>query len=157
MKRTLFKSVFALIFSMCLSAQVVAQTERVITLQVNTVEINSQNVNEQSTFGQAAEISNEEFTVEASVGDTIVWEGVSSVNGDLVLIEAINHEGARGGRDIFGQNRLPGENGIVRGTILNTTDEGADYKYKITFRIVSDNTNRQGVYHIDPKIRVVGQ
>ena len=154
MKPVYFKSVLALIFSFSLSAQAFAQTERVITLQVNTGEINNRNVNEQSTFGQPAGISNEEFTVEAEVGDTIIWEGISTVEGDAVLIESINHEGDKGGRDVFGKNQLDGEDGIVRGTILNTTEAEADYKYKITFRVVREGRNRRGVYHIDPKLRV---
>ena len=157
MKPIHFKAACTLLLSIFLSAHAAGQTERVITLQVNTSGINPQNVNEQSTFGQPAEISNEDYTVEAEVGDTIIWEGVSTVEGDLVEIESINHEGDRGGRDIFGQNILRGENGVVRGTILNTTDEGADYKYKITFRVIRQGDNRRGVYHIDPKLRVRGE
>jgi hypothetical protein len=155
MMRTTYTSYFLTLFlGLCLGNATIAQTERVITLTVNTPEIDDQNINDQCTFGQPAEISNEDFTIEAAVGDTIVWQGYTEATGDQVLIESINHEGDRGGRDIFGQNTLQGEDGVVRGTILSTTEEGADYKYKITFRVIREGNNRRGVYHIDPKIRV---
>lgn len=134
---------------------VTGQQVREIILRVDTDNIQNPNVNDFCNFGQAPEISNEDYTTDANVGDTIVWRGVSSTNpDDQVLIESINHEGDKGGRDIFGRNYLPGENGIVQGVILNSTEEGLPYKYKITFRVLNAGEPRQGVYNIDPKIRV---
>lgn len=131
------------------------QQVREIVLYVDTGNIQNPNVNDFCNFGQPADISNEDFTTDANVGDTIVWRGISSTNpGDQVLIESINHEGDRGGRDIFGQNVLPGENGMVQGVVRNSTAGGPPYKYKITFRVLNNDEPRQGVYNIDPKIRI---
>lgn len=136
-----------------------AQTERVITLEVNTADIENPNVNDFCNFmGQDPGVSNEDYTVEANLGDTIIWRGVSTSSPDhTVEIRAINHQGNRGGRDIFGSNRLNGEDGEVRGTILYRTEEGTDYKYKIQFRVYIDGSRKGGTFNIDPKIRVVGQ
>ena len=136
-----------------------AQTERVITLEVNTADIENPNVNDFCHFlGQDPEVSNEDYTIEANIGDVIIWRGVSTSSpDDRVEIRAINHQGNRGGRDIFGSNRLGGQNGEVRGTILNRTEDGTDYKYKIQFRVYVDGRRKSGTFNIDPKIRVVGQ
>lgn len=135
-----------------------AQEEIVITLNVNTGEITTPNINDFCNFGQEGDIPNEEYTIEASIGDTIVWRGVSiSSPQDQVLIESINHQGDRGGRDIFGENRLTGQDGEVRGTIINGTEEGMDYKYMLSFRVLNNGETRGGIFNIDPKIRVVGR
>jgi len=136
-----------------------AQTERVITLEVNTADIENPNVNDFCNFqGQDPQVSNEDYTVEANLGDTIIWRGVSTSSPEhTVEIRAINHQGNLGGRDIFGSNRLRGENGEVRGTILKRTEEGTVYKYNIQFRVYIDGSRRGGTFNIDPKIRVVGQ
>ena len=144
-------SLVLLLFAQFMSGQQV----REIVLRVDTGNIQNPNVNDFCNFGQPEDISNEDFTTDANVGDTIVWRGISTTNpADQVLIESINHEGDKGGRDIFGRNVLPGENGIVQGVILNSTEEGLPYKYKITFRVLNSGNPRQGVYNIDPKIRV---
>ena len=137
--------------------QISAQQEIVITLNVNTGEIQNPNVNDYCDFGQPADISNEDYTIEASVGDTIIWRGVSSTDpNDQVMIESINHQGDQGGRDIFGQNRLPGdENGEVRGTIQVSTEGQEPYKYMLSFRVLNNGEPRAGVFNIDPKIKVV--
>jgi hypothetical protein len=136
-----------------------AQTERVITLEVNTTDIENPNVNEFCNFqGQDPQVSNEDYTIEANLGDIIIWRGISTSSEEhTVEIRAINHQGNRGGRDIFGSNRLSGENGEVRGTIIQRTEEGADYKYKIQFRVYINGRRQGGTFNIDPKIRVVGQ
>jgi hypothetical protein len=140
------------------SGQVLAQTEHVITLYVNTSDIQNPNLNDYCDFGQDEGISNEDYTIEVSVGDTIVWVGQSNSNdNDQVLIESINHQGDQGGRDIFGQNVLRGENGEVRGTIQFSTEGQADYKYMLSFRVLNNGEPRGGVFNIDPKIRVVGR
>lgn len=134
------------------------QVEHVIILEVNTADIENPNVNDFCSFGQGPEISNEDYTIEANVGDTVIWQGVSTSSpNDSVEIRTINHQGSRGGRNIFGSNRLTGENGEVRGLILNTTEEGADYKYKIQFRVYNNGTRRRGTFNIDPKIKVIGR
>jgi hypothetical protein len=136
-----------------------AQTERVITLEVNTADIENPNVNDFCNFlGQDPGVSNEDYTIDANLGDTIIWRGVSTSSPDhTVEIRAINHQGNQGGRDIFGSNKLSGENGEVRGTIRYRTEAGTVYKYKIQFRVYIDGRRKRGTFNIDPKIRVVGQ
>lgn len=130
-----------------------------IILEVNTAAIENPNVNDFCRFqGQEPEVSNEEYTIEARVGDTVIWRGISTSSpDDVVEIRAINHQGNRGGRDIFGQNQLQGENGQVIGTIVNTTEEGSEYKYMLQFRVYNNGTRRGGTFNIDPRIRVIGQ
>ncbi len=158
MKRVYTTPFLVLLFFSFFTSNLQGQTERIITLRVNTAEIANPNVNDFCDFGQAPEISNEEYTIVANVGDVIIWKGVStSASEDVVEIRAINHQGDQGGRDIFGANRLEGENGEVRGTILNTTEEGADYKYNLQFRVYNNGAQRGGTFNIDPKIRVTSQ
>jgi hypothetical protein len=136
-----------------------AQEEHVITLEVNTAEIQNPNVNDFCSFvGQESGVSNEDYTIVARVGDVVIWRGVSTSSpDDIVEIRAINHQGDRGGRDIFGQNQLQGENGQVVATIQNTTEEGADYKYQLQFWVYNNGTRRGGTYNIDPRIKVISQ
>lgn len=129
-----------------------------VTVFVDTGQIRNPNVNDFCNFGQEEGISNEDYTIQANVGDTIVWRGVSSTNPeDQVLIVSINHQGDRGGRDIFGQNRLQGEDGVVRGTIQFDTEGQDDYKYMLSFRVLNNGEPREGVFNIDPKIKVGGR
>ena len=134
-----------------------AQTQRTITLYVNTADIQNPDINMYCNFGQAEGITNEEYTINANVGDEIVWRGVPQSGSETSAVEivAINHEGSNGGRDIFGgDNRLRAENGEVSGTIVAATDDGADYKYKISFRVIHNGERRGGNFQIDPKIKV---
>ena len=137
MKPIIALRIFLFLLPVFLLTNLQAQTERVITLEVNTADIENPNVNDFCNFlGQDPEVSNEDYTIEANIGDVIIWRGVSTSSpDDRVEIRAINHQGNRGGRDIFGSNRLGGQNGEVRGTILNRTEDGTDYKYKIQFRV----------------------
>jgi len=128
----------------------------VVTLYVNTSEINNQDVNASCDFGQDSGISNEEFTIEVNVGDTVTWQGVSSnaPSTDVVNIVSINHEG---GKNIFDQNVLR-SNGQsperVSGVVKARTDDGKKYKYKISFTVMNNGEKRNGTFHIDPKIFV---
>lgn len=159
MKATIVLRILCILLPTLLVTNLQAQTERVITLEVNTAEIENPNVNDFCRFlGQEPGVSNEEYTIEANLGDIIIWRGVSTSSPeDRVEIRAINHQGNRGGRDIFGSNQLRGDNGEVRGTIINRTEEGTVYKYKIQFRVYNDGNRRRGTFNIDPKIRVVGR
>ncbi len=132
-----------------------AQTVHTITLFVNTAEINAQNMADQCNFGQPAGTSNEEFTLNARVGDIIVWKGVSSnaPETDMVGISAINHQG---GVNVFGKNVLNGnsqEPEMVTGTVVQGAP-GDVNKYMLSFKVFNNGTQRGGTYRIDPKIRV---
>jgi hypothetical protein len=130
----------------------------VVTLYVNTSLIDNQNTATSCNFGQPEGVSNEEFTIDANVGDTVTWQGVSTnaPQTDRVHIKSINHEG---GKNVFGQNVLIGDRGTpekVVGKVVNKTgDEKKDrFKYKISFTVQNNGQNRNGTFHIDPVIRV---
>ncbi|MBL7849581.1 MAG: hypothetical protein JNN04_01675 [Cyclobacteriaceae bacterium] len=128
----------------------------VITLNVDTSTIDKKDVNASCNFGQEEGVPNEEFTVSANIGDTITWQGIS-VNApetDVVNIVSINYEG---GKNIFGQNILSSnrtEPRRVTGKVQSATPEGQDYKYKISFTVSNNGRQRNGTFHIDPKIQV---
>jgi len=103
-----------------------------ITLYVNTSTIDSQNESLVSNFGQGEDISNEDYTISVSIGDSIIWKGVSSTSpeDDVVNIKSINYEG---GTNIFDQNILKGngeEPEEVVGEAVNGS-VGDEIKYKI--------------------------
>ena len=128
----------------------------VVTLYVTTGEIDKSDVNASCSFGQTADIANEDFTIHASVGDTVTWQGVSSdaPSTDMVNISAINHEG---GKNVFGANVLAGNSGTpekVEAQVLSKTPDREDYKYKISFTVSNNGVKRNGTFHIDPKIQV---
>ena len=102
--------------------------------------------------GQAATIDTRDYTVNANVGDVIVWNAVSSSSDrDQVKITAINYEG---GTNVFNSDRMNGENGEVRATISKSTAGKEDYKYNVSFKIVKNGKLQPGTFHIDPKIKV---
>ena len=134
------------------------QAEQIeVTLYVDTRAVTNKNTNQTCNFGQDPEISNVEFTIQARIGDTITWRGVSTLNeNDVVNIKSINHEG---GKNVFNKNVLIGDGGNpekVVGKVVAATGSSQNdrYKYKISFRVTNDGQNRGGTFHIDPKIEV---
>ncbi|MUP44661.1 hypothetical protein E0K83_02750 [Gramella sp. BOM4] len=152
--KTKFQLSILLVVILIASTTLNAQQTHVITLNVDTSEINNDNVNQVSNFGQPADVSNKEYTINVSLGDTVVWRGNSTFSeDDLVLVEAINHEG---GARVFRQNTLrddPDNPGVVVG-VVSEGREGDEEKYKISFRVMNNGERRGGTYHIDPKIRI---
>lgn len=131
------------------------QEVHTITLFVNTAELSPQNTETQCNFGQPEGTSNEDFTIQVRLGDIIVWKGVSTnaPGTDLVSITAINHEG---GVNVFGKNVLNGngqEPEMVTGIIVQGAP-GDEEKYKVSFKVFNNGTQRNGTFHIDPKIQV---
>ncbi len=126
-----------------------------ITLTVDTVGIENKNIDHCCHFGQEDDICYKDFTVDVRVGDIITWQGIpSDIKDDEVNIMSIQHEG---GNNIFSHRRLPGdgnEPGRVVGLVLNLAPMGMEYKYKISFTVKQKGRKRNGIFHIDPKIRV---
>ncbi len=158
MKTTkLFQFLIAISF-LSFSNSMHAQLEHIITLNVDTGNIVKHEVNQYCDFGQEDGVSNEDFTITANIGDTIVWQGISSSapDTDIVNITSINHHG---GTNIFGVNTLKG-NGetpeLVIGEVLNTTvgENKKTYKYTIKFKVLNNGVKRNGTFQIDPKIFV---
>lgn len=135
-----------------------AQSTQRITLQVNTSSISARTVNSAASFGQdTEEVSNEDFTVNVSIGDEVIWDGIStSSNKDEVLIISINHEG---GARLFAKNVLRGEGGVVSDVVASSDGDkriqaGDTEKYTIRFRVVRNGETLPGVFQIDPKLVV---
>lgn len=126
-----------------------------VTLSVNTGSIVNPDVDAYCTFGQGDGVSNENFTTQANVGDTITWQGVSSSSPstDVVNITSINYTG---GQNVFDQNVINGNNGSpekVIATIASST-QGEEEEYTINFTVYNGSTRRNGSFSIDPKIIV---
>lgn len=129
--------------------------ETIVTLYVNTADIKTPNETAYCNFGQENGVSNEEFTTEVNVGETITWRGVSSnaPGTDVVAITSINYEG---GKNVFDQNVIKDTReapGLVSAKVLYAT-AGNKCKYKISFTVTSGGAGKGGTFHIDPKIEV---
>ena len=158
MKTTTNLTILITIILFSFSRQTFAQDEYIITLYVNTGEITKPDINQYCNFGQEDGVSNEEFLVEASIGDTIIWRGKStSSEDDVVNITSINH---RGGNNVFDKNVLRGDGNDpeeVMGVVEHLSKKGnkKDYKYTIKFTVMNNGVKRNGTFQIDPKLRVV--
>lgn len=157
MKTTKHLSILVLVFCLSFSTMTYAQTQTgdtiTITLHVNTADIVKPNVNAFANFGQPVTVSNENFTVHARIGDVIRWKGVSSSAPltDKVSVRQINHEG---GVNVFGQNTING-NGEFPEEVFATVilgNPGDEDKYKLSFKVFNGDRQRNGTFHIDPKI-----
>jgi len=152
--KTLF--IYSVILTLLMSTVSFSQSKtHYITLYVNTSTIDSQNESIVSNFGQEEDISNEDYTISARIGDTIIWKGVSSSSpeDDVVNIKSINYEG---GTNIFDQNILKGNREDpeeVIGEVVNG-NVGDEIKYKISFKVLNNGKKRNGTFHIDPKIQI---
>ncbi len=120
-----------------------------VTLNVDTsVNLTPQNVDDYSNFGQPSG-TNEDFTTDVNVGDTVTWTGQSSTQPSVTVnITKIQYDG---GSDVFGTPVLGGTGSpeTVVGTVENDTG-GDEETYTIFFTV----SNQNGTFHIDPKILV---
>jgi hypothetical protein len=99
----------------------------------------------------------EDFTIEASEDDTIIWEGRStSSNTAIIDIKKIDRENASKifkNKKIYGKKRGNSKKETAEARVLYNTKGKPDYKYKIFFKI-----NQRGKTHkIDPKIKVLSK
>jgi hypothetical protein len=126
---------------------------RTIVLQVNTTDIHpGGDIDKYVSFpSQPPGVSAIDFTTNVSLGDTIIWIGVSSSNPfeDEVLIEQINHQG---GDNLLGQNTINGKNGRVVATIK---EDGKEEKYVIHFKVIKQGGGPNPTYLIDPKLQIL--
>ena len=129
-----------------------AQTEHTLTLNFNTGEIVKPDIAHYCNFGQDSDITNENINRNVRNGDTIRWVGVStSSEDDSVEIHSINYQG---GKNVLGENVLNGVDGVVTGTVSNA-QAGDEEKYVVFFKVFNNGTQRNGMFQIDPKVRVV--
>ncbi|MCA6075624.1 inclusion body family protein [Fulvivirga sedimenti] len=126
-----------------------------INLYVNTAEITKPDEYRFCTFeNQPADVDVREFTVQVNVGDIVIWHGISSSSpNDQVLISQINYQG---GDNVFNSNVLndtPENPGVVVGVVQPGT-VGFTMKYVVNFKVLNNGIQRNGTYHLDPKIFV---
>ncbi len=89
-----------------------------------------------------------EFTIEANVGDTIVWQGFT-LSDDTLEIRKIKYEK---GTNVFDKDEIDGNTTVIA-AIKESTKDKPNYTYKISFKV-----NGKGkMYSIDPLISVGGR
>lgn len=122
-----------------------------IKLYVNTQSIDEKSIDEKCNFNQPIGVSNEDYTVNLGVGDTVIWEGVSlDSTDDLVTITDVQFTG---GSDIFGGKGIKGNGeGQFVGVVENDTF-GDGETYSLFFEVFNGDKSR-GIYSIDPKLQV---
>ena len=151
------KIILSLLFVCGVISAVLSQTTHTITLYVNTAQITkAEDAYLYAYFeGQPENTDTREFTTFVNPGDMVVWRAVSlSSEADQVLVEMINYQG---GDNLFDSNVLRDteENrGIVTGVIQAGT-QGMEEKYVISFRVFNNGQQRNGIFHIDPKLKVI--
>lgn len=150
MKTTIFSKLIFLFLPLLIAFKSDKAVEtHVITLYVNTTEITRSTIDENADFGQQDGSSNEDYTIEVFMGDTVQWVGESSSDdADKVEIVQINYQS---GERFFNSNVLNGSNGVVTGTITQGR-AGRDQKYNIKFRITRNGQRVNEIFQIDPKI-----
>lgn len=129
-----------------------AQQTHTIVLTCDTTDITKENVNKVCSFGQESGITNEEFTLDADIGDIIVWKGVAK-NSNLpssIELSQVNHEG---GENVFGRNTLKDDEGIITGEIVQG-EPGDEEKYNLKFKVYVDGRKVNGTFMIDPRIKI---
>lgn len=142
-----------LIFSILSIFAVRGQKTHTITLTCDTTEITKENVNKVCSFGQDENISNEDFTLDAAIGDIIVWRGQaknSNLSSSIVLSQ-VNYQG---GKNVFGRNTLNDSGGLIIGQVIQG-EPGNELKYNLKFRVFVDGRRISGTFTIDPRIRII--
>ena len=129
---------------------------RTIVVQVNTADIKPGSDTEQyvSFANQPKGVSDKDFLTNVSLGDSIVWVGVSTSNPfkHKVNIEQINHHGQDNVLDI---NTLRAENGKVLGIVKKIGVNGETEKYTIHFKIDKGEPGQGPTYPVDPKLQIL--
>lgn len=153
MKKFTQSLLLAAIVIFAFSNTTIAQETIYITLNVDTAEVKTDGAHNYCYFeGQSESMDTRDYTVNANIGDIIVWNAVSSTSErDEVKITAINYEG---GTNVFNANKMNGQNGVVRGTISKSTAGKQDYKYNVSFKVVKNGSLQPGTFVVDPKIKV---
>ncbi len=153
MKKYAYVTLLCALLLLVPGTDLLAQATHEITLKVNTANFDKSNPAASCAFeageGTIVLVANppQDFMIQAEVGDTIRWRGVSTnQTGVSVQIRKIKY--ARG-VNIFPQSEIDGEN-TVQATITKGGTRNDDYKYIISFKI----NDTGSMYHIDPKIRV---
>lgn len=153
--KILITTFLLLLFSYSFSQETIT-----ITLIVDTNTFNSSDPNNSCSFKAIYSKSGkviksdkdiENFTIDAKVDDTIIWEGTALNSKDIIDIKRIKREN---NSKVFKKRRNYGKRignsnrEIVESKILYSTKDKEDYKYVLSFKY------KGRTYKIDPKIKV---
>jgi len=100
------------------------------------------------------------FSIDATVGDIIRWEGESSSSQSAVVDITKIRRAQKSGTKIFKNRSNYGaihhgsKKESVEAEVLSDTIGKADYKYDISFKI-KNTAGANGTYKIDPKMRIM--
>jgi len=153
---------FFVLLTVPISSYGQATTPRTITLVVKKGEITRSNPSAACYFEVSKGTillpnpsgSSKDFGFEATVNDSIIWEGKTS-DGEYVKIKKIKYNKKVNNKTkIFGSDILRGKDykgrEKVKGKVIKSTKNLPDFIYDITFKI-----NGMGrSYTIDPKIKI---
>lgn len=139
--------------------ELLAQEEHTIALYVDTDAIQTNTPDPElgsvCDFGQASEITNEDFLTEVALNDIIKWVGVAKNGTDVVSIEMIRYSH---GPNPFPNNRrdIPGAGERGKSVTAQVTQStGRDScKYIVMFRVERDGQPLNRMFNIDPRLRV---
>jgi hypothetical protein len=126
------------------------QVERTITLVCNTAKLKDmkpKNAHRVCYFNGYPGSDPRQFTVNAVVEDTLIWNGKPLSGSDELNITKIKYEK---GTKIFDKDSIEGTK-TVKAVAKYSTKGKKPYTYKIYFKI--NNTKKQ--YFIDPKVSVI--
>ncbi len=116
----------------------------------------SNNFDKVCNFGQQAG-NNEDFTLKASVGDVVIWDGyLSNPKEGKIKIDNIIYES---GKDVFKNKNIRDRvDGRGDGQIVAYVKQGKvkdSLKYKLRFTVYDSQSNPVVTDTIDPKIKIV--
>lgn len=91
---------------------------------------------------------------EVSAGQMIEWSGTPAnpYTMDVVSIDSITKDTAKGKFDMFGAPVLIGQTGVITATILGGIRKGDEEVYTIRFSIIKNKDGSNTSYAIDPKL-----
>lgn len=126
----------------------------IITLVVDTEKVNQNNIEETCSFGQPADVSVKDFTLEVNKGDVILWRGTADQDSSgLVRITEFRHES---GTVMLGKRRITDQNGtgVVVGKVMEG-DPGDVEVYYLKFEVKRGGGQDWEEFIIDPKLKLM--
>jgi len=162
--KSLKNQFFSICFILIFSTFSFSQATITIKLLVDTANFDASDSNAYCSFEATWSNSDkvvrsngdlEDFTIEAFVDDTIIWEGVSTSSEitivDIKKIDRDNNSKIFENKRHLGKKRGNSKKETAEAKVLYTTTGKPDYKYTISFKI-----NKGKTHTIDPKVRIKG-
>ena len=147
-------SLIILFFSFSLiSEKLNAQKKIEITLIVDVDSIDSSNLDQTCSFGQPADISNEDYTTGVSIGDEVKWKvEVKDGSKGSAKLSKFKHDN---GKKFFNKDTIGARSGKIKGKIESGSGSiGDTEKYTLEFEVKKKNGARE-TFSIDPKLKLM--